>query len=121
MIFGVVVKATLSVVSVAAIVTDSATVSVTVKVVFPLASVPPGVGPVTTAVEDDGVKVTAFAETGRPVESSSVTVTVDWSTPSAVTVVGDATTVDLLADTVCGVGADPSPAGVPPSLALGDT
>ena len=56
-------------VSTAVSVTDSATVSVTVKVVCPLLSVTAGDGPLTFAVDDGDVKVTALPATGNPERS----------------------------------------------------
>ena len=113
---------TLSVVSTAVSVTGSATVSVTVNVVCPLASVMAGDGPVTFAVEDGEVKPTALLATGTPPVASSVTVTVDRSTPSAVATVGAATAVDKLGDgIVATAGGDPSPAGDPLSEAFDAT
>lgn len=104
-----------SVVSTAVSVTGSATVSVTINVVCPLESVTAGDGPMTFAVDDDGVKLTALPATGTAAPSSSVTVTVDRSTPSAVAAVGEATAVDTLADTVAATaGPVPSPGLIVP-------
>ena len=109
-------------VSVAWRVTDSAAVSVMVKVVCPLASVVAGEGPEMCA-EHDAVqaKVTALPATGTGPSRAASRSRVEWSTPSAVTVVGEATTVDWLAAGAAALPVGPSrrPAGVPLSESLG--
>jgi hypothetical protein len=47
----------------------------------------------------DEARLTVFPLTGFPLPSLNVTVIVDVATPSAVTVVGAAVTVDSVADT----------------------
>ncbi|HXN62822.1 MAG TPA: hypothetical protein VN886_20415 [Acidimicrobiales bacterium] len=111
---------TLSVVSTAVRLTSSATVSVTVKVVCPLLFVRAGDGPLTVVVDDEGVRLTALPATGSPPVAKRVTVTVDLSTPSAVGVAGDGTTVERVGlGVVAAGGAEPSPAGLPVSPATG--
>jgi hypothetical protein len=106
-----------SVVSVAFRVTVSATVSVTVKLTWPLLSDTVEVG-LTTLAELDGVVVrsTVLPGTGMDPVPSRLTVTVETSAPSAVTVDGAATTIESAADGVVGVvAADPSPGFSPRS------
>ena len=122
---GVLVSVTLSVVSAAVKVTLWATVSVTVKETCPLALDESVEGSVTLAahgegVHDVGVRLTALPSTGTEPVPSSVTVTVEMSTPSATAVPGEAITVERVGSgVVATAGAEPSPAGVPLSVLLG--
>ncbi len=74
--------------------TACAVVSVTVKVATPLALVVAG-EVVMTEEPEPAVKVTLWPETGFEFASFKVTVIVEVVTPSAATLVGDATIVDL--------------------------
>jgi hypothetical protein len=88
-----------SVVSVAVIVAVPAVVERIVPMVWPLASVVAVGCAIVSAAPREDASVTVFPLTGLLFASRSVTVIVDVATPSAVTVVGLAVTVDALADT----------------------
>ena len=85
--------------------TDSAAVSVTLKVTWPLASVVAADGAEMCA-EHEAVqaKVTALPATGIGPVAFSVTVTVERFTPSAVTIEAEAAAVDAAAEGVAGGG-----------------
>jgi hypothetical protein len=101
-------------------VTLSAVESVTVKVAVPLLLVVPVAGDGTIMARDplDAVRVTVLPGTGTDDEpvSMSVTVMVDWFTPSAGTEPGEADTVEADGDTAWTVGAEPSPGFFPSSV-----
>jgi hypothetical protein len=88
-----------SVVSVAVSVPVPAVVDRTVPVVCPLAFVTAAGWTIVSVAPRDDAKVTVLPATGLLLVSRKVIVIVDVATPSAVTVVGLATTVDALADT----------------------
>jgi hypothetical protein len=87
-------------VSVAAKMSAPAVVDFTVKVTTP----EPSLGPEAALMmgepgPEDFARVTVLPETGLLLASSRVTVTVEVALPSAVTEMGDATTVEVEADT----------------------
>jgi putative transposon-encoded protein len=88
-----------SVESVAVYTTACAVRSVTVKVTTPLAFEGPDAAEITEAPEP-AARVTVLPDTGLPAESFKVTVIVEIVAPSAVTLVGEAATVETVADTV---------------------
>jgi hypothetical protein len=119
----VLVKAIVSVVSVAEYTIDSAFVSVTLNVATPeLSVVPAGAPPVGSGVMVEltppAARLTLLPATGLWLEevSRSVTVTVDASPPSAMTEDGLADTVEAEGDTAVIVGALPSPGASPSSV-----
>jgi preprotein translocase subunit YajC len=90
---------TVSVVSVAVSVLVPALVERTVPVVCPFASVTAAGWVTVSAAPRDEDRATVLPLTGLPLPSRNVTVIVDVATPSAVTVVGLAVTVEVVADT----------------------
>jgi hypothetical protein len=88
-----------SVVSVAVSVLGPAVVDRTVPVVCPLALVAAAGCPIVSVAPREEANVTVLPLTGLLFASRNVTVIVDVVVPSAVTVVGLAVTVDVLADT----------------------
>jgi hypothetical protein len=87
-----------SVVSVALYVTVWAVLSFTVKVTTPLAFEGPDAAEM-TELPAPWPRVTVLPETGLPLASFKVTVTVEVDVPFALTVPGDAETVETLAET----------------------
>jgi hypothetical protein len=79
-------------------VTDWATVSVTVNVTTPLAFEVPDAAEI-TELPEPAASVTALPDTGLPLASFNVTVMVEVVDPFAVTLVGEAETVETVADT----------------------
>jgi hypothetical protein len=93
------VSVIVSVVSVAVSVLVPAVAERTVPVVCPLALVTAAGWTMVSVAPRDDARVTALPLTGLLLVSRSVTVSVEVATPSAVTVVGLAVTVDAVADT----------------------
>jgi hypothetical protein len=97
------VSGSASVASVAEIVLVPALVELTLPVTRPSASVGAAGWVIVSGTPRDDRRVTVFPLTGLPLVSRSVTVIVVVDTPSAVTVLGLAVTVDVAAETLPGM------------------